>query len=67
MISGAILLKTEVFARTASPAYALQKNGEVMKIEDVKIEDAADANYVIRKYFNNQLYAICPKMYLIIY
>jgi transcription antitermination factor NusG len=26
-----------------------------MKIEDVKIEDAADANYVIRKYFNNQL------------
>jgi hypothetical protein len=26
-----------------------------MNIEDVKIEDAADANYVIRKYFNNQL------------
>ena len=26
-----------------------------MKIEDVKIEDAADANYVIRKYFNNDL------------
>jgi hypothetical protein len=26
-----------------------------MKIEDVKIEDAVDANYVIRKYFNNQL------------
>ena len=25
-----------------------------MKIEDVKIEDAADANYVIRKFFNNQ-------------
>ncbi|MDR2952559.1 MAG: hypothetical protein LBU82_04870 [Treponema sp.] len=25
-----------------------------MKIEDVKIEDAADANYVIRKYFNSQ-------------
>jgi len=24
-----------------------------MKIEDVKIEDAADANYVIRKFFNN--------------
>jgi hypothetical protein len=29
-----------------------------MKIEDVKIEDAADANYVIRKYFNNQLKGI---------
>jgi len=26
-----------------------------MKIEDVKIEDAADANYIIRKFFNNQL------------
>jgi transcription antitermination factor NusG len=26
-----------------------------MNIEDVKIEDAADANYVIRKFFNNQL------------
>jgi len=25
-----------------------------MKIEDVKIEDAADANYVIRKFFNDQ-------------
>jgi len=27
----------------------------IMKIEDIKIEDAADANYVIRKYFNNDL------------
>jgi len=26
-----------------------------MKIEDVIIEDAADANYVIRKYFNDDL------------
>jgi len=26
-----------------------------MKIEDIKIEDAADANYVIKKYFNNDL------------
>jgi hypothetical protein len=26
-----------------------------MKIEDIKIEDAADANYVIRKFFNNDL------------
>jgi hypothetical protein len=26
-----------------------------MKIEDIKIEDAADANYVIRKFFNNNL------------
>jgi len=26
-----------------------------MNIEDVKIEDAADANYVIRKFFNDQL------------
>jgi len=25
-----------------------------MKVEDIKIEDAADANYVIRKYFNNE-------------
>jgi hypothetical protein len=25
-----------------------------MKIEDIKIEDAVDANYVIRKHFNNQ-------------
>jgi len=25
-----------------------------MKIEDIKIEDAADANYVIRKFFNDQ-------------
>jgi len=24
-----------------------------MKIEDIKIEDAADANCVIRKFFNN--------------
>jgi len=24
-----------------------------MKIEDIKIEDTADANYVIRKFFNN--------------
>jgi len=24
-----------------------------MKIEDIKIEDAADANYVIKKFFNN--------------
>jgi len=24
-----------------------------MKIEDIKIEDASDANYVIRKFFNN--------------
>ena len=28
---------------------------EIMKIEDIKIEDAADANYVIKKYFNNDL------------
>jgi hypothetical protein len=27
----------------------------IMKIEDIKIEDAADANYVIKKYFNNDL------------
>jgi len=26
-----------------------------MKIEDIKIEDAADANYVIKKFFNNNL------------
>jgi len=26
-----------------------------MKIEDVEIEDAVDANYVIRKFFNDQL------------
>jgi len=26
-----------------------------MKIEDIKIEDAADANYVIKKFFNNDL------------
>jgi len=26
-----------------------------MNIEDIKIEDAADANYVIRKFFNDQL------------
>jgi hypothetical protein len=26
-----------------------------MKIEDIKIEDTADANYVIRKFFNNDL------------
>ena len=26
-----------------------------MKMEDVKIEDAADANYVIKKFFNNDL------------
>jgi hypothetical protein len=26
-----------------------------MNIEDVKIEDATDANYVIKKFFNNQL------------
>ncbi|MDR2717351.1 MAG: hypothetical protein LBB89_04715 [Treponema sp.] len=24
-----------------------------MKIEDIKIEDTADANYIIRKFFNN--------------
>jgi len=29
-----------------------------MNIEDVKIEDAADANYIIRKYFNDQ----CAKL-----
>ena len=29
-----------------------------MKIEDIKIEDTADANYVIRKYFNNDLKTI---------
>ena len=29
--------------------------GEIMKIEDIKIEDAADANYVIKKFFNNDL------------
>ena len=28
---------------------------EIMKIEDIKIEDAADANYVIKKFFNNDL------------
>jgi hypothetical protein len=27
----------------------------IMKIEDIKIEDAADANYVIKKFFNNDL------------
>jgi len=32
-----------------------KKDGEIMKIEDIKIEDAADANYVIRKFFNNEL------------
>jgi len=26
-----------------------------MKIEDIKIEDTADANYVIKKFFNNNL------------
>jgi hypothetical protein len=26
-----------------------------MKIEDIKIEDVADANYVIKKFFNNDL------------
>ncbi|MCL1959461.1 MAG: hypothetical protein FWF68_07650 [Spirochaetes bacterium] len=26
-----------------------------MKIEDIKIEDTADANYVIKKFFNNDL------------
>jgi len=29
-----------------------------MKIEDIKIEDAADANYVIRKFFNNDFHII---------
>jgi len=31
----------------------MQKGRVVMKIEEIKIEDAADANCVIRKFFNN--------------
>jgi hypothetical protein len=31
----------------------MQKDRAVMKIEDMKIEDTADANYFIKKFFNN--------------
>jgi hypothetical protein len=33
----------------------MQEDGAVMKIEDIIIEDAADANYFIRKFCNNDL------------
>jgi hypothetical protein len=31
----------------------MQKDGAIMEIEDIKIEDTADANYFIKKFFNN--------------
>jgi hypothetical protein len=31
----------------------MQKEGAVMNIETIKIEDTADANYFIKKFFNN--------------
>ena len=31
----------------------LQEDRAIMKIEDIKIEDTADANYLIKKFFNN--------------
>jgi hypothetical protein len=39
--------------KTGGCYHAYQKERAIMKIEDIKIEDLADANYVIKKYFNN--------------
>jgi hypothetical protein len=33
--------------------FCVQKERAIVKIEDIKIEDTADANYFIKKFFNN--------------